>query len=317
MNCPHCQTECRKYGKNRNGSQRLRCDTCRKTFTDEATQPADGRKLDKAKAEMVLRLFLEGNSIRSTERLLGVHRDTVMALIVNVGTLCGDFLTDAIKGVPVEEIEADEIWGFVGCKERTKRELNRGEGKGDCYTYTAIERETKLLVAYHVGKRSSKDTVIFSHKLREATSGRFLISTDGYRPYPQALWEAFGNGIDYGQIIKTYGPVPESKGASRYSPPQVIDVRKVVQMGQPDLDRVSTSIAERQNLNIRMAIRRMTRLTNAHSKKWQNHEAAIALYFAYYNFCRVHSSLGKTPAMAAGLTDVKWTIQDLLRKLGM
>jgi transposase-like protein/IS1 family transposase len=317
MLCPTCQAECRKYGKNRNGSQRHRCDVCKKNYTDEATRPADRRKLDRSKLVMALRLFLEGNSIRSTERLLNVHRDTIMDLIVRAGIACKDFHTAMVRDVEVTDVECDELWSFVGCKERTKRENEYGEDKGDCYTFTALERESKLLLTWHVGKRDSDSTERFCYKLRHATAGHFQVSTDGFRPYGPAMFEALYGRVEYGRVIKTFGPVPESRGASRYSPPQVIGIEKVAEMGQPDLDYVCTSHVERQNLSIRMAVRRFTRLTNAHSKKWANHDAAIALYFVYYNFCRVHSSIGTTPAVKAGLTDRKWTVEELLEKIGV
>jgi transposase-like protein/IS1 family transposase len=317
MNCPACQSVCKKFGKNRNGSQRLRCLACHKTFTDENTQPTDKRKLDRAKAVMALRLFLEGNSIRSSERLLSVHRDTIMALIVEAGVKCRKFLEETVVSVPVENVEADEIWGFVGCKEKTKRLKDYGDEKGDAYCFVGMERDTKLILAFHVDKRTPEATAAFTRKLRTATATRFQLSTDGYGPYPQAVWTAFSNKIDHGVIIKTYGPVPEAKTQSRYSPPQIVTVRKVVEMGQPDMDMVCTSHMERQNLNIRMAVRRMTRLTNAHSKKWENHEAALALYFAYYNFCRVHTTLRKTPAVESKLAESTWTVETLLEKIGL
>lgn len=316
MDCTTCQAECRKFGKNRNGSQRFRCDACSKTYTDETTRPADRRKLAMDKTILALRMLLEGNSVRSTERLLDIHRDTIIKTMVAVGRQCAEFLAKTVRGVPVDDVEADEIWGFVGCKQRTKERHKYSDECGDCWTYVAMERTTKLVLCHHVSKRTTDNTFEFAWKLEEATAGRFQLTTDGYRPYRAAITDTFGNRITFAQIVKVYANSQDGGPQARYSPGDVIGTYRVILLGRPNKDRICTSYAERQNLSMRMTIRRLTRLTNAHSKKWVNHEAAIALYFAYYNFCRVHTTLKTTPAVAAGLTDHVWSVAELLKKVG-
>ena len=315
MLCPVCQSPCRKFGKNRNGSQRHRCDDCEKTFTDADTRPVDRRCLDAKKAELCLRMLLEGNSIRSTERLTDVHRDTIIATMVEAGEKCEAFLARTVRAVEAHDVQADEIWGFVGCKEKTREREGYDDSMGDAWCFVAMERETKLVLTFHVDKRTPWATTYFAAKLNDATSGRFQLSTDGFRPYRTAIPLVFGNNIDFAQIVKTYGNTPEVGTAARYSPGDVTSTSTVEISGTPDSNRVCTSHVERQNLSIRMGVRRMTRLTNAHSKKWENHKAALALWFAYYNFCRVHTTLKTTPAVAAGLTDRTWGMAELLAKI--
>jgi transposase-like protein/IS1 family transposase len=317
MLCPKCQGECSKFGKNRNGSQRLRCEACKKTYTDESTRPVDRRCVDEKTAVLAIRMLLEGNSVRSTERLTGIHRDTIIGIMVEAGEKCERFLEKTIRKVNVDDVQADEIWGFVGCKQRTATLKGYSEEKGDAWTFVAVERFTKLVLAWHVGKRTPGDAIIFAEKLRDATEGRFQLSTDGFTPYTAVVPMAFedGEGIDYGQLVKTYG-TPSGKGSEvRYSQGQIIGIRKTVRMGNPDQDLICTSHSERANLTWRMAIRRMTRLTNGHSKKWQNHNAAFGLYFAYYNFCRVHSTIKKTPAVESGFASETWSVEKLLESV--
>jgi transposase-like protein/IS1 family transposase len=311
MRCPHCQGETRRFGRNRNGSRRFRCDACRKTFTDESTRPVDRRRLSQEKAILALRMLLEGNSIRSVERLTQVHRDTIIATMVEAGEACKKFLETVVRKVAVLDVEGDEIWGFVGCKRRTAELRGYGPEVGDAYCFTAIERHTKLILTWHLGKRCPEDTLRFSEKLRDATNGRFQLTTDGYRPYLTAVPAVFGNRIDFATLVKVYGN-PDPEDARRYSPPRIIDIVATAQIGNPDEAAICTSFVERSNLTIRMMVRRLTRLTNAHSKKWANHEAALGLFFAYYNFCRVHSTIRQTPAMKSGLADRPWNLQELL-----
>lgn len=316
MFCPHCEGETRRFGRNRNGSQRYRCDVCETTFTDEATRPTDRRFVEEPRLTMCLRLLLEGNSIRSTERLTGTHRDTIMGALVEIGEKCQRFLEVTIHGIPVDDVQADEIWGFVICKERTRERRNFGADHGDAYTFTAIERTTKLMLAWHLGKRCLTDTHAFLRKLASATSGRFQLTTDGYRPYLSAVPGKFRDGVDFATLVKVYGT---SDDEHRYSPGTVIDTIPTQQMGSPDPALICTSHVERANLTMRMTTRRLTRLTNGFSKKWDNLEAALALFFAFYNFCRPHQTLTErmgykcTPAMASDLTDHVWSVQELLR----
>ncbi len=326
MECPTCQGSTRRFGLNRNGSQRYRCDACRRTFTDEATRPDDGRRLGRDKAIMTLRMLLEGNSIRSTERLIEVHRDTIIALMIRVGEACQRWMAETIQGCQVNDVQCDELWAFVGMKEKTRVRLDRDVVYGDCYCFTAIERDSKLLLAWHMGKRSPEDTREFAERLSHATSGRFQLTTDGYTPYRNAMPATLGGRIDFAQLVKVYA---NSETEGRYSPGEVVDTYAVQIEGDPDEDFICTSHVERHNLTIRMQIRRYTRLTNAFSKKWTNHEAMLGLFFAYYNFCRVHMTLTEstreeeerplrkiTPAMAAGLTDHVWSVAELLAVVG-
>jgi IS1 family transposase len=256
-------------------------------------------------------MLLEGNSIRSVERLTGVNRNTIMNSMVDIGAKCKLFLEATIRGISVADIQADEIWGFVYMKEKARLLRDYPEdGYGDAYCFTAIERNTKLLVAWHLGKRSVPDTWEFAGKLRHATVGNFQLSTDGWNPYRTAIPGTFGQALDFAVIIKDFHAAPEDQ--HRYSPPEVVAVKIKIQSGDPDEKKICTSHVERSNRTLRMQIRRLTRLTDAHSKKWENHEAALALFFAYYNFCRVHMTLKSTPAKAAGLTMETWSVEKLL-----
>jgi IS1 family transposase len=264
-------------------------------------------------------MLLEGSSVRSTERITGVHRDTILSVLVEAGEACERFLSRLVQNVKVDDVEADEIWSFVGCKEKTRLAKGYGEEKGDAWCYVGLERTSKLILAWHMGKRSTQDTLDFTAKLRRATADdRFQISTDGYAPYRLAVPAWFGQGADFAQLAKTYGSPPERGPEARYSPGEVIGVVITIRTGDPDPDRICTSHVERSNLSIRTSLRRLTRLVIGHSKKWENHRAALALYFAHYNLCRDHTTLRErtgakcTPAMAAGLTDHVWSVGELL-----
>jgi transposase-like protein/IS1 family transposase len=311
MLCPVCSNESRRFGRNRNGTQRWHCALCNRTFT--VGDGRDLRRVPEDKAILCLRMLLEGNSVRSTQRLTGVHRDTILEAMVPLGKDCKRFLEAKISGVAVANIQADELWSFVGLKEKARLIRDYPEdGLGDAYCYTAIERTSKLLVAWHLGKRCEDDTWDFARKLRAATTGDFQLTTDGFHPYRSAIPGTFGRNLDFAVLIKDYHATPED--ARRYSPPEVTRVIVRIQTGRPDESQICTSHVERHNLTIRMGIRRFTRLTNAFSKKWSNHESALALFFAYYNFCRVHMTLKTTPAVAAGLTDHVWSVAELVSK---
>jgi IS1 family transposase len=205
------------------------------------------------------------------------------------------------------------MWGYVGMKEKTKKRQGReGDTLGDAYTFVAIERHTKLVVAWHLGRRNTRDTVEFTEKLYNATSGRFQLTTDGFAAYPDAVAYSLGTRVDFAQLVKIYAQPEQGGGEHRYSPAQVVEALPKPMWGNPDPERICTSHVERQNLTMRMMIRRLTRLTNAFSKKWENLRAALALHFAYYNFCRIHKTLRCTPAMEAGITKTVWELQDLL-----
>jgi IS1 family transposase len=221
-------------------------------------------------------------------------------------------MNQKIKNIPVRDVEADELWGFCKMKRNTclRKEID-DPTVGDQFTFVGIERNTKLILAWHLGQRDTVNTEAFTEKLSYATSGNFQITTDGLASYPDAISYSLGTRVTYAQLIKVYGKV-DLEGERKYSPPEVVDTETKVIIGDPDPRRICTSIVERSNLSIRMHVRRLTRLTNAFSKKWSNLYAMMSLYFAFYNFCRVHSSIRCTPAMESGLTGHIWTLRELL-----
>jgi IS1 family transposase len=269
------------------------------------------------KAILVLNLLTEGNSIRSTVRITGVAKNTVLALLVMVGEKCEALLESRLADVRVSDVQCDEIWGFVSMKQRTaEKKAVASEEVGDAYCFVAIERHTKLILSWHLGKRDSISTIDFMEKVKASTRGRFQLSTDGFRPYPAVVEAVLEGRADHAAVIKTYGKIDDDH---RYSPSAVLTTDYVCCSGSPDLDKACTSHIERANLTIRMQTRRMTRLTNAFSKKWENHRYALAMHFATYNFVTPHGTLTKanggrktTPAMEAGLTDRPWTLAELL-----
>jgi transposase-like protein/IS1 family transposase len=314
MNCQACSGRIKRNGKDRKGNQRFQCLACKKTFIEPYEKPLDDMRLSLEKALMVLRLLVEGNSIRSSERISGVEKKTILSLLLLVGQKCERLFDERIKNISVKHVQCDEIWGFVSMKEKTKKRQGRNDENdlGDAYCFVAMEQNTKLILAWHLGRRSAADTVIFTEKLADATANHnFQISTDGFTPYRDAVVYSLGaKKVDFAQLIKQYGkPVDDDH---RYSPAEVIGVNKLAIYGEPDMDAVCTSHIERQNLTIRMGMRRMTRLTNAFSKKWFNLRAAYSLHFTFYNFCRIHKTLRVTPAMEAGLTDHVWSLEELL-----
>lgn len=221
-------------------------------------------------------------------------------------------MNERIQGLRVKDVQCDELWGYVGMKEKTKASKGKDDVRlGDAWTFVAIERYSKLVLAWHLGRRTERDTVAFTEKLAAATEGSFQITTDGFKPYQDAVVMSLGvQGIEFAQLVKLYSATPESE--TRYSPAECIGCKKVPIFGNPDPKQISTSHVERQNLTMRMQMRRLTRLTNAFSKKWEKLYAMLALYFAWYNFCRVHQTLRVTPAMEAGITDHIWEIKELL-----
>ncbi len=260
---------------------------------------------------LALRLLLEGNSIRSTERITGIDRNTIMKLLVLAGEKCEKLMGRLIINIPVKDVQCDEIWAYVQKKESHKMPWEKNdESIGDAYCFVAIEKNTKLVLNFALGRRNQATTDIFIEGLRHATAPqRFQISTDGFQPYISAITTTLGDRCDYAMQIKVYA---SSKDEHRYSPGEVVSVEEVPVMGNPDTRRIGTSHVERQNLTIRMCIRRLTRLTNAFSKKWENLWAAYCLHFAYYNFCRIHQTLRVTPAMESGITDHLWNLEEML-----
>ena len=309
MTCHNCRTECRKFGKRQN-RQRYQCSQCRKVFTDARDTTLDGMYLPIEKAEMVLRLLLEGNSISSVERTTDVHHTTILKLLALAGEKCERIMAEKIRNVEVRDVEADEVWAYIGKKQKRVRPED-DQNLGDCYTFVAIERHTKLVLNITMGKRDQQTTNVFVEGIRQATArNRFQITTDGFAPYRNAIRDTLGDRCDFAMLIKVYRA--SSEGEARYSPAEVQSVEVVPVMGQPDPDRICTSIIERSNLSLRMGLRRFTRLTNGFSKKWENHCAAVMLWYCWYNFGRVHKSLRTTPAMAAGISDHVWSVRELL-----
>jgi IS1 family transposase len=269
-------------------------------------------KLDSKERAQIIRCLVEGNSIRSTVRMTGFAKNTITKLLVELGRVCADYQDRTLQSLPATRIECDEIWSFVGMKARTVPQERRGEsGIGDVWTFTAIDPDSKLMCSWLVGNRDQASAIEFVADLAPRLRNRVQITTDGHAPYIEAIGDAFGTKVDYAMLIKEYGQDPTEE--RRFSPPVVLSERVQVIEGNPDPDRISTSYVERSNLTMRMGIRRMTRLTNGFSKKIENLAAAVALHFMYYNFGRVHSSLGKltTPAMRAGLSDHVWTCEEI------
>lgn len=263
------------------------------------------------KALLALQLLLEGCSVRSTERVTGLHRRTILNLLVLAGERCEKLLEERIKDVPAKDVQGDELWAYVGCHDKFKKRNNITDDElGSAWCFVALERNTKLVLAWHLGKRTTRDTVEFTEKLYRATSGRFQFTTDGFAGYPDAVAYSLGTRIDYAQLIKIFQHPRDEQG--RYSPPEVVEIISKPMWGNPDPDKICTSHIERLNLDLRMGMRRLTRLTNAYSKKWSNLKAAYALFFAFYNFVRVHGSIRCTPAMESGITNHVWSLKELL-----
>jgi IS1 family transposase len=308
VTCHNCRADCRRFGK-RKGRQRYQCCRCRKLFIEPRNKTLDGMNLPVEKAEAVLRLLLEGNSVSSVERFTEVHHTTILKLLILAGGKAGRIMGDKIRNVPVTDVQADEIWSYIGKKEK-RRQPSEDITLGDCYTFVAIDRDTKLVLNVTVGRRDQVTTDILIEGLRLETSGNFQITTDGFAPYRTAIPNTLDDRADFAMLIKVHRATPE--GERTYSPAEVVATEVVPVMGRPDPARICTSHVERQNLSMRMGIRRFTRLTNAFSKKFENHAAAIMLWFAFYNFSRVHKTLRITPAMAAGIADHIWTVRELL-----
>lgn len=258
----------------------------------------------------IIAALSEGSSIRSIERMTGVHRDTIMRLGVKVGQRCRALMDAKMRDLSCNRLEMDEIWGFVGKKERHVKPEDPSN-VGSVWTFCAIDADTKLVPAFRVGDRDAATANAFLADVAGRMTGRVQISTDGLKAYEEAIERSFGGDADYGQIIKTYGH-ESVEGQRRYSQPEFVSSEKKVVAGHPDMDLISTSYIERLNATTRLHMRRLTRLTLAFSKKRENFEAAVGLHFAYYNFVKRHNTLRCTPAMAAGVAKTFWSVGDLL-----
>lgn len=313
MTCRKCNHETvKKFGFNRNKTRRYRCTTCLATFSDPAPVSTLGTmRVDEGKALQALQCLLEGCSVRSTERLTGLHRDTILNLLVLAGERCSKLLDESMRGLRFNYIQCDEIWTFCFKKQKRVRKDDPGEF-GDVWVFVAIDAESKLVPSFYVGKRSAKATRDFVDDLSQRVNNRIQLTTDGFRFYVEAVERSFGADVDFAQLVKLYGDYGQHDAAAKYSPSPILEVISKVRQGNPDEEHISTSYVERQNLTMRMMMRRFTRLTNAFSKKLENLKAAIALHFAYYNYCRIHRSLRVTPAMEAGLAAHPWSIRELL-----
>jgi IS1 family transposase len=270
-------------------------------------------RLDSKTQVRVINCLIEGCSIRATVRMTGVAKNTVAKLLTDIGCACAGYHNRTVRGLKVRRLQADEIWCFVGAKAKNVRAEKKLEGWGDIWTWVGIDADTKLVVSYLVGGRDGGWAKEFMEDCASRIKNRVQITTDGHRAYLEAVENAFGADIDYAQLQKIYGAPSEND--TRYSPATCIGCDMKVVSGDPDPKHVSTSFVERQNLTMRMQMRRFTRLTNGFSKKADNHRHMVALHYMYYNFCRIHQTLRCTPAMEAGLTDHVWTLEELIALL--
>ncbi len=312
MTCCYCKAHAKKSGKFKtaNGSvQRYRCLSCGKTFKAEG--PLGDMRISEEKAVQILNMLVEGVGINAASRLTGVHKETVLRVLALAGERCERILDEKIRNVTVEQVQADEIWSFVHCKQKNVRRGQDDRAIGDQYTWVALDPKSKLVISYIVGKRSGLNALALMTDLCGRLANRTQLTTDGFAPYVGAVEDVFGADIDFAQLIKIYAnPTEERRG--RYSPSECIGAVPTSVTGNPDPEMICTSHVERSNLTMRTFIRRMTRLCLGFSKKLDNLKAAVALYFAWYNFVRIHGSLKVTPAMEAGITDHVWTIGELI-----
>lgn len=272
-------------------------------------------KLTTAKRAQIVSAPVEGNSLRATSRMTGVSKVTILRLLEALGPACVEYQDKAIRNVTCKRIQCDEIWQFCYAKDKNVPAEKRGTfGYGDVWTWVAIDPDTKLVLSFTLGTRGAQTAKRFMDDLASRLANRVQLTTDGHRVYLQAVEDAFGKDIDYAMLIKMYGEDRQSE--ARYSPAECIGCREQAVTGRPDPKHISTSHVERQNLTMRMSMRRFTRLTNAFSKKVDNHFWAIALHYMHYNFCRIHQTLRVTPAMEAGISDHVWSIEDLVELLG-
>ncbi len=267
-------------------------------------------QLNTDKRCQIIAALIEGNSINATCRMIGVGKHTVLRLLEDAGCACAAFHDANVRNLRVNRAQCDEVWSFIYAKQKNVTAEQMEEGAGDCWTWTAIDADTKLIISYMLGDRGASTAQAFMQDVASRIINRIQLTTDGYRVYAEAVEDAFGSEIDYAMLVKIYGASGDSP-ESRYSPATCIGCRTGVLSGTPNPKYISTSYVERQNLSMRMGMRRFTRLTNGFSKKFENHAHQVALYFMHYNYCRVHSTLRVTPAMEAGLTDHVWTLAEL------
>lgn len=267
-------------------------------------------RLDIQKRAQILQMMVEGNSIRAISRMTGASKNTIVKLLVDVGTACSEYHDKHVRNLKSRRIQCDEIWSFCYAKAKNVAMAKAApDGAGDVWTWTSLDADSKLICNWIVGGRDAEYAIALMDDLRSRLANRVQLTTDGHRAYLEAVEGAFGGDIDYAMLVKLYGDAPE--GQKRYSPAECVGCRKTPVEGKPDKVHVSTSYVERQNLTMRMSMRRFTRLTNAFSKKLENHEHALAIYFMYYNFGRIHQTLRVTPAMEAGISDHVWSLEEI------
>lgn len=268
-------------------------------------------KLTTQKRAQILHMLVEGNSLRSTSRMADCSINTVTKLLVDAGKACAEYQHNALRNLTCKRIQVDEIWSFCYAKQKNVEKAKAApEEAGDVWTWTAICADTKLVPSWLVGGRDAEYAHAFISDLQSRLSSRVQLTSDGLKAYLEAIETSFGDDVDYAMLIKMYGDSPENN--KRYSAAECIGIRKQTIAGNPDQDHVSTSFSERQNLTMRMSMRRFTRLTNAFSKKIENHAHAVALHFMYYNFGRIHKTLKVTPAMEAGASDHLWSLEEIV-----
>jgi IS1 family transposase len=269
-------------------------------------------KLPTTKRAQILQLLCEGMSMRATSRVADVSINTVTKLLVDAGRACSEYQDRVLRDLPCKRLQVDEIWAFCYAKQKNVPVEKRGLGIGDVWTWTAICDETKLIPSWFVGNRDLDHAEAFLMDLRGRLANRVQITTDGHRPYLEAVRDVFHDKVDHAMLTKIYGqPAAAPEAHRRYSPTPMIRAKREAIFGNPDMDKASTSYVERQNLTMRMSMRRFTRLTNGFSKKAENHVHAVSLHFMHYNFARIHKSLRITPAMAAGVSDHVWTMEEI------
>lgn len=268
-------------------------------------------KLTIEKKTVAISMLCEGNSIRSIERMTSIHRDTIMRLGVRVGKGCRLIMDELMRDLSCDNIQVDEMWGFIGAKKKTVKAKGLNKDFGDVWVWCAIDADTKLVPSYVVGDRDLPHAMRLMDDLASRLQNRPQISTDALNAYKTAVEYAFGSEVDYGTVIKTYSHT-DLEESRRYSPPDCIRIKRRDEQGNPDFKKISTSYVEKQNHTVRMHCRRLSRLTNAFSKKRANFEAAISLHYAYYNLCKRHQTIRCTPAMEAGVTETQWSVLDLV-----
>lgn len=315
MTCHRCQTEAFKFGF-ANGYQRYRCKTCNKTFSDIPEKPLDSLRVDPRTAFKVVQLLCEGVGIRACERLTGLNRRTVLNILETAARKCEALMNERVKGIKPKEIQIDETYAFVYCLQASTT-VDDTE-RGDQYTFLALEKTTKFILHYHVAKRDGDSTMEFMRGLRKRVEGRFQLTSDSYAPYCgdlSAVFRVFRETIDYGTEQKHFstGQAHVSGRINRRNHPKTCQwVKRTPRIGNPDRENMTTNHVERQNLSVRLFNRRFTRKTMGFSKTLRNHKFSVALMVGYNNWCRVHSTLGTTPAVAQGLTDHTWSVEELL-----